>query len=328
MNNFQPIVSSSFWTGEELAKREDLFAVLESPHLSEIKYLISGDLEKASNIRIMLNNIASSLENGSGVVIIKNLPVLGLNEIEAKKMFLNLVSMIGTPVSQSAEGEMIFSVRDSGFSDDDPRSRGPNTRKKLSFHSDRCDVIGFLCLQQAMSGGENQIVSSVAIHNYMIENHPELLELLYEPFYYKRHNVDTVNKLPYCRQPIFSVTEGEFACNLLRVLIDRAYALPEISDMSDAQKSALDKVEEIASIPKMHFSYLQEPGDIMLLNNWVTLHKRTEFEDYDSPNEKRHILRVWFSPSNNRPIDPLFKDNYGDHRAGYVRGGMKAVSKS
>ena len=178
-------------------------------------------------------------------------------------MFLNLVSIIGTPVSQSSEGEMIFSVKDSGFSDNDPRSRGPNTRKKLSFHSDRCDVIGFLCLQQAMSGGENQIVSSVAIHNHMLKNYPELLNVLYEPFYYKRHNVDTVNELPYCRQPIFSVTEGKFACNLLRVLIDRAYAMSEIPDMSDLQKTALDKIEEIASTEIMHYSYRQEPVDII-----------------------------------------------------------------
>ena len=40
--------------------------------------------------------------------------------------------------------------------------------------------------------------------------------------------------------------------------------------------------------------------------------------------KKRHILRAWVSPDNNRAIDPLFKDNYGDYRAGFVRGGMKA----
>ncbi|MFL2484318.1 MAG: hypothetical protein DBX02_02895 [Verrucomicrobia bacterium] len=328
MNKYQLIESSSLWTGEELAEREDFLFSLEGSQLAEIKHLISGNLESAPNICSLINQVTDSLENGSGVIIIKNWPIHELSEDEAKRMFLNLVSIIGTPVSQSSEGEMIFSVKDSGFSDNDPRSRGPNTRKKLSFHSDRCDVIGFLCLQQAMSGGENQIVSSVAIHNHMLKNYPELLYVLYEPFYYKRHNVDTVNELPYCRQPIFSVTEGKFACNLLRVLIDRAYAMSEIPDMSDLQKTALDKIEEIASMKIMHHTYRQQPGDIILLNNWVTLHKRTEFVDHEKPEKKRHILRAWVSPSNNRAIDPLFKENYGDHRAGFVRGGMKADSKS
>ena len=184
MNKYQLIESSSLWTGEELAEREDFLFSLEGSQLAEIKHLISGNLESAPNICSIINQVTDSLENGSGVIIIKNWPIHELSEDEAKRMFLNLVSIIGTPVSQSSEGEMIFSVKDSGFSDNDPRSRGPNTRKKLSFHSDRCDVIGFLCLQQAMSGGENQIVSSVAIHNHMLKNYPELLNVLYEPFYY------------------------------------------------------------------------------------------------------------------------------------------------
>ena len=39
--------------------------------------------------------------------------------------------IVGTQVlHQSATGERMFSVRDAGFADTDPRSRGPNTKKK------------------------------------------------------------------------------------------------------------------------------------------------------------------------------------------------------
>ena len=327
MTKIEPINSPSLWTGDQLADCEELFINFKESHLSEINHLISGNIDSAPNLNHLLKNVRNRLEDGKGVVIIKNIPVSDYSFEEAKSFFLNLVSMIGTPVSQSSAGELIFSVKDSGYADDDPRSRGPNTRKKLSFHSDRCDVIGFLCLQQAIKGGENQIASSLAIHNYMVENYPELVEALYEPFYYKRHNVDTVNNKPYCMQPIFSITKGKFACNVLRVLIDRAYSMPELPSMSDRQRDALDKIEEIASLPNVNYQYLQEPGDILLLNNWVTLHKRSEFIDHEDEKKKRHILRAWISPTNNREIDPLFKDNYGDYRAGFVRGGMKA-SKS
>ena len=94
--------------------------------------------------------------------------------------------------------------------------------------------------------------------------------------------------------------------------------------MTEKQRNALDKIEEIASLPNMNYRYRQEPGDILLLNNWVTLHKRSEFIDHEEEQKKRHILRAWVSPDNNRAIDPLFKDNYGDYRAGFVRGGMRA----
>ena len=135
----------------------------------------------------------------------------GKSEEENRQFFLDFVSRIGTPISQSADGHLIFSVRDEGFGDNDPRTRGPNTSKKLSFHTDRCDVIAFLCLNQAREGGANEIVSSIAIYNEILKRRPDLLRQLLEPYYYKRHNVDTGNDRPYCQQPIFSFHDGHFA---------------------------------------------------------------------------------------------------------------------
>jgi hypothetical protein len=74
----------------------------------------------------------------------------------------------------------------------------------------------------------------------------------------------------------------------------------------------------------MHASFMQQPGDLLFLNNWVTLHRRSEFEDYAEAEKRRHILRIWLSVPNSRPLDPLFLDNYGAIGAGEVRGGMRA----
>ena len=30
----------------------------------------------------------------------------------------------------------------------------------------------------------------------------------------------------------------------------------------------------------MHATFRQEPGDMVFMNNWVTLHKRSAFEDW------------------------------------------------
>lgn len=64
---------------------------------------------------------------------------------------------LGTPVSQSAKGEMIFHVANKGYQPADPRDRGPNSARALRFHSDRCDVLGFLCVRPAKSGGDSSI---------------------------------------------------------------------------------------------------------------------------------------------------------------------------
>ena len=80
----------------------------------------------------------------------------------------------------------------------------------------------------------------------------------------------------------------------------------------------------MAAEPELHFRFMQEPGDLLLLNNWVTLHRRTAFEDHPEPERKRHILRIWLAVPNSRPLDPMFKANYGAVGAGEIRGGMRA----
>jgi hypothetical protein len=261
------------------------------------------------------------LEHGSGAALVKGVPVERYGEKQARRAFWGLARYLGTPVSQSADGRRIFSVRDAGFAADDPRSRGPMTRKSLTFHSDRCDVIAFLCLQPAKQGGENEIVSTIALYNALLAERPDLLAVLMRPFRYQRHNVDLGNEHAYYEQPIFSFCEGRFASFLMQVLIERAYAGPDAPAMTPAQREALDYLQRRAGALSARFR--QEPGDLVLLNNLVTLHRRNEFKDYPDPKRRRHILRLWLSTPNSRPLDPAFAPTFGDTRAGAIRGGMR-----
>lgn len=272
----------------------------------------------------LAESIRDELENRSGVVLLKGWDQSGLASDEIADQFLEFCRIIGTPVTQSPKGELVFSVQDAGFGDQDPRTRGPNSRKGLSFHTDRCDVIAFLCLQPAKSGGDNQVVSSVALYNQMLQKRPDLVEVLFESFYYQRHNVDSANRQAYTKQPVFSFFDGKFASNLLRVLIDRAHASGDVPPLTDLQREALDYLEGLADDPANHVTFRQEQGDVLLLNNWVTYHRRTEFEDHAEPARKRHLLRVWLSMPNSRAIDPRFAGNYGATGAGEIRGGMKS----
>jgi hypothetical protein len=62
-----------------------------------------------------------------------------------------------------------------------------------------------------------------------------------------------------------------------------------------AQKEALALVEATANRPDLYLDMEFRPGDIQLLKNSVILHKRTEYEDYDEPARKRHLLRLWLA---------------------------------
>jgi alpha-ketoglutarate-dependent taurine dioxygenase len=325
------IDTPAVWYGTQLFDRADWQHTLSDGEIDELAGVADAERDDITpqscawtTLSRRLARIQDSLETGSGATILRGFPVGKFSEQQATRMFWGLVQHIGTPVSQSATGERIFHVRDEGLGRDDPRARGPNTRKRLSFHTDRCDVIVFLCLRQAKAGGENDLVSSPALYNEVHRRRPDLLDVLMQPYYYQRHNVDLGNQRPYCRQPVFSFCRGHFAASYLRVLIDRAYESPELPRMSDRQREALDFLEATAEDPALHVRIRMQPGDILLLNNWVTLHRRTEFTDHAEPALKRHILRAWLSVPNSRPIDPLFEDNYGATAAGAIRGGMRA----
>lgn len=343
MNPHQPtnrltatIDTPAVWYGQELVDRSDWLCELSDCDVEELAQAAAGqaevDLNEITRQSFALPSLArrlaaiqESLETGSGATLIRGFPAASYSETQATRIFWGIVQYIGTPISQSATGDRVLHVRDEGFRRDDPRARGPNTRKRLSFHTDRCDVIAFMCLQQAKTGGDNDLVSSAALYNEVRRRRPDLLVELMQPYYYKRHNVDQGNMQPFCRQPVLSFRDGHFAGSYLRVLIDRAHESPDVPAMSDRQREALDFLEEVAEEQALHVRIRQRPGDILLLNNWVTLHRRTEFEDHEEAERKRHILRVWLSVPNSRPIDPLFRENYGATEAGAMRGGMRAV---
>jgi len=273
------------------------------------------------------DTIRDRLENGPGALLLKNFPLEEGSSDAARDAtrdaFLQWCGELGTPLSQNEKGETVFDVTDAGFGQNDPRTRGPNTNRRLSFHTDRCDVIAFLCWRQARTGGENELVSSMHLYNEIARRRPDLLEVLKNTFLYKRHTVDLGNEQPWCEQPIFSFHEGHFACSFLRVLIDRADADPDLPDLGDEQKEAMDFLEEVAAEPGNALHFRQEPGDVLLLNNWVTLHRRSAFEDHADPAEKRRLFRIWLSMPNSRPLDPRFAANFGATGAGEFRGGFK-----
>ncbi len=331
-----PVTTPAAWRGSELFERDDWQLDLTADDLREIEAALNHAEQESRPIEESpiddfplvelserLAGVREHLETGSGGCMIRGLPVKNFTEQQLRRIFWGIAIHLGTPVSQSAAGERIFSVRDEGYKIGQPQARGPNTKKRLSFHTDRCDVIGFLCLQPAAKGGDNQLVSSVTLYNEIRRRRPDLLRVLMQPYYYARHNVDQGNALPYCRQPIFSFHDGHFAAAYLRVLIDRAYALPELPDMSAQQLEALDFLEETAADPELHVTFRQQQGDMLFLNNWVTFHRRDEFEDSPDPDLRRHILRIWLAVPNSRPLDPLFEANYGATAAGALRGGMK-----
>ena len=77
----------------------------------------------------------------------------------------------------------------------------------------------------------------------------------------------------------------------------------------------------LANDPALNFHMDLAPGDVQLVHNHTLLHDRTAFEDWLEPERRRHLLRLWLSPDDARPLPPAFTQRFGSITAG-ERGGI------
>jgi hypothetical protein len=204
---------------------------------------------------------------------------------------------------------LLTDIRDTGADPNDPSTRLYKTRAEQDFHTDGADIIGLLCLKTSKSGGESRIVSSVSVFNEVLRRRPELAPLLFEDFYW--HYFEPQMEAPmHFTRPICAERGGGLNTAFIPWYIRRAQELPGVPAMSAEQDEVLSLMERTANDPSLYLDMEFLPGDIQLLKNSVILHKRTAYEDWDDPEKKRHLLRLWLAA-------PDFED--GDEQ---LRGGI------
>lgn len=85
----------------------------------------------------------------------------------------------------------------------------------------------------------------------------------------------------------------------------RHLAVPRLTSQ---QNELLELIEQTANDPEYYLDMDFEVGDIQFLNNAVILHSRTEYEDYEEPELKRHLLRLWLKATDFSTVEELLRD--------------------
>ena len=67
------------------------------------------------------------------------------------------------------------------------------------------------------------------------------------------------------------------------------------------EEAALIYLNEMRRRPEFAFPVLLLPGEMVFINNYELLHGREDFEDGDTPEEKRFLLRLWLQGRPGRP---------------------------
>ncbi len=238
--------------------------------------------------------------DGRGIVMLQNFPIERFDREETAIAYIGLGAYLGKTMSQNKQGHVLGHVKDLGGDYTDAHTRGYTTRAEMFFHADACDYVGLLCLQTSKSGGASRVASSVTVYNRILARRPDLAKVLTEDFYRSRSGEMNPGEAPFFKQPIFSFTDGYFSATGASAVVDKAQKLPGVPKFTDAQKEAVALYR--ATVAECALDIDFKAGDIQFLNNFVMLHTRREYEDWPEPARKRHLLRLWLSDPESRPI--------------------------
>lgn len=255
----------------------------------------------------LISMMKSILDDGVGFAVLDRLPVDEYPVETLIEIYWILGQFIGRPVAQKWNGQMIYDVRDTG-EEYSYGVRGSHTTVELGFHTDNAfarmvpDYVGLLCRIPAKSGGVSRFCSLYSVHQRMMLRYPDLLARLYQPMLFDRQKEHRENAEPVCLAPYFSWRGDRLFARANSSLVRKGY---EVSGetMDNALGEALDAIDEVSTAKDLWFEAPLQRGQIQYLNNHEVGHYRSEFEDFDEPEQKRHLYRLWHREAGSASYD-------------------------
>lgn len=167
--------------------------------------------------------------------------------------------------------------------------RYSDTRLSLGYHTDSTQkdnlpkYIGLLCIQQSEIWGESKLINMVNIYKRMIQENPIILSVLETWFFRDSKNHEN-------SYPIFQWIDDRLIFRYMRRWIEVWYETLG-TPLSIQKVSAIDYLDDILSQESLAMQFKIKEGDILLFDNTILAHDRTEFSDKDT--SQRLLVRSW-----------------------------------
>jgi hypothetical protein len=258
-----------------------------------------------------------------GLAVVRGLPREGLSAEEFGVLTWGIGLHAGVGRPQGKASHYMSEVKNAGNDYRTSTGRGYNSDAELDFHIDGCDVVALACYNIARSGGESFCTSSTTAHNVLLAERPDLLEELYAAFPYSRQAENAPDEAAYFTCPVFDVQDGVLFGRWNRNRLTSALKLEGVPPLTAKQTEALATLDSLLRRPDLMNRMWMQPGDMALMNNHVVLHSRSQFEDFEEPEKKRLMFRLWLAPPDSRRLPPGWKDAFRQTEPGTVRGGIR-----
>lgn len=300
------------WLPRDLAADDSWRHAISPSHVAEVETALASvrnrsipllqvtrELFPLPTLGEMLGCVAADLERGYGLAVVQGLPVAHRGRADLRTVFWGIGQHLGIPVSQNSSGQKL--------------THGSTTD---AFASGGSDVQAVLCLG---TRHRVSVVSSGAIFREVSSRRPDLADRMYGPWYFDRRGEELPGRAPHFSTPMACWSDDKLSVRYARADIAAAQRHQDVPRLGRAEEELLDLVDDLAGSDAFRFDIDLEPGDLLLVNNYTTLHS---IADTGVTESDQHPLTLWLSLRQGRPLPPDFLFDGDDHAGGPGRGGI------
>jgi hypothetical protein len=315
------------WRAEDVADPQAWTEQLSPAEVAEIDAAIAHarakspnllDIEKADfplpTLGRRLEAIERELMDGRGFVLIRGLPRERYSNDEMCLAYWGVGAHLGRPWPQNAKGHLLGDVTDQGKAPGDPTARGNELGQiGLEFHCDGSDLIGLLCLATGVSGGLSAVANSVALHNDLVRQRPDLAEEFYKPQPYDARGEQAPGKRGWYEVPVFTDWNGRLFVRLIGGYVRASQRHEDAPRLTEKAIEALQWIHDRAESGAYSVIMDFQPGDMQFINNYHVLHGRSPYVDDRAAGKVRHLKRLWLETEALPARPPYFRNTVSSH---------------
>lgn len=245
----------------------------------------------------LMARVREKLERGEGLAVLDRVPVERYTVDQNRALGWLLAAMLGQLVDQKWTGTRVYDVKDSG------QELGYGVRRSVTnlaqpFHTDGGwlwkppALVGLFCLDSATEGGLSRFASLVTAHELLRERRPDLLERLYQPFWWDCQAEHAPDGARVSAHPVFARDGDGLTARWYEDYVVNGQTLAG-APLDTKGTAALTALREIVDTDEHWVEFRIEKGQLQYLNNRRFAHCRTAFADTTSDLSRRHMLRFW-----------------------------------
>ncbi|MBV7336641.1 TauD/TfdA family dioxygenase [Chloroflexi bacterium TSY] len=317
-----PIDDPAAWRGADLTDAHaDWTVTLTAEHVTELEtamheirrrafslFDIQRDDFPLPTLSGVLSQLLNELEGGRGFVRLRGLPTTEWGEEKSRFAIWGIGTHLGWAEPQDGAGNLLHDVRDIGrkFGSDDT-IRYYQTNQAIDFHNDGADIFALCCLTKGRRGGRSLLISAVELFNEVARQRPDLAEVLQQDFHVDARGQH--NDGARCQvTPIYTYHNGLISILIKVPYIHSAQRFDDTPRLTQSQTEALDLLDSLMQDKDLVLEFDLEPGDTLIASNHTVLHGRTGFVDDAETTQQRHMLRLWLTIPNGRPLPAHYAD--------------------